>query len=407
MSASDTSKNSFECSKRSRSPFFYLSLGFFRDALWRLVLVCLITCPLCLVNAFVNVPAAGAATWPLDAPRGSVSLEFHESYSAHSKSYVHSGIDISAEAGSVVSAPCRGVITFCGSVPSGDSAVDGGGTGETMRAVSMTISSGQTVTLMPFESFAVKRGDKVVEGQELGILAASGDRSSSSAHLHMGLKRNGEYYDPLTLFGMSCSAGGAAALDNDAAVILPSESSDAGLEAGADASALAQGAGQEETATETSSATAAPDGQAVPDEESTASEGTRERFGSISSGDAVISKTDEDAESGIFDDLQSAVSGIATACSQQALGIVENLEQFAFESGIPFLALVTFLVALVIASAALCVGLAVRVVRRCGFTLGDSANSLLCSADGGDSMHKLFPAPGTSFITRGRLAQRR
>ncbi len=76
-----------------------------------------------------------------------------------------------------------------------------------MNAVSIKLDDGRTVTLMPFASTSVEVGDAVEEGQLLGTLAASGDRSSSATHLHMGLKDSAGYYDPMELFGATTSQG--------------------------------------------------------------------------------------------------------------------------------------------------------------------------------------------------------
>ncbi len=52
---------------------------------------------------------------------------------------------------------------------------------------------------MPFDQVAAERGARVSEGQRLGTLAATGDRSSTEQHLHVGLRRGSLYLDPLTL----------------------------------------------------------------------------------------------------------------------------------------------------------------------------------------------------------------
>lgn len=149
---------------------------------------------------------AFGATWPVSAPVSSVQVAFHDTYTAGAESYAHSGLDIPASAGLQISTPLAGTVRFTGAVPSGDSRVGGGSSvGKTMRAVSIAIADGRVITLMPFASIGVKAGQSVQEGEALGTLAASGDVSSPSPHLHMGLKRDSTYYDPMSLFGAASS----------------------------------------------------------------------------------------------------------------------------------------------------------------------------------------------------------
>lgn len=162
---------------------------------------------LLLFSLVLLVPhCAFAATWPVAGHRPSPSLGFHETYTAgisENRSYVHSGIDAPGSAGSQIVSPIAGTVCFTGSVPSGDSAANGGGAGQTMLGVSVKLADGRTVTLMPFEDVTVENGDSVEEGTVLGTLAPSGDRSSAATHLHMGLKRGSTYYDPMALFGLA------------------------------------------------------------------------------------------------------------------------------------------------------------------------------------------------------------
>ena len=155
----------------------------------------------------VHPARALAATWPLSVSGSSVQLGFQQTYTAGAKSYVHSGIDVPASAGLQIFSPLAGTVRFTGAVPSGDSRLgQQKSAGATMKAVSVQIADGRTVTLMPFASISVTRGQRVAEGQVLGTLAGSGDASSAGAHLHMGLKEDGVYYDPLSLFGITTGA---------------------------------------------------------------------------------------------------------------------------------------------------------------------------------------------------------
>lgn len=163
-------------------------------------------CALLLLSATAAPHAeAEAATWPVSSSQPAAAVGFHETYSAgntNDRTYVHSGVDASASAGSQIVSPIAGEVCFTGSVPSGDSSLNGGGPGQTMLGVSVKMPDGRTITLMPFAHIGVKKGDHVAEGEVLGTLAATGDRSMRAAHLHMGLKRGRVYYDPMSLFGM-------------------------------------------------------------------------------------------------------------------------------------------------------------------------------------------------------------
>ena len=52
---------------------------------------------------------------------------------------------------------------------------------------------------MPLARIDVARGDDLAEGTGVGVLAATGDASSSDAHLHVGARRGDLYVDPLGL----------------------------------------------------------------------------------------------------------------------------------------------------------------------------------------------------------------
>jgi murein DD-endopeptidase MepM/ murein hydrolase activator NlpD len=166
-------------------------------------LVCIFFILVCsfLVVQSLSSHYSYAATWPVSGKAQlSCSLEFHKQYVRAGKTYMHQGIDISASAGEDILAPVSGTVSFVGSVPSGDSLVNGGGSGQTMKAISIKMSSGKVLTLSPVEGIAVKRGASVSEGEVIASLAESGDRSSLCTHLHLGLKMGKTYYDPMTLF---------------------------------------------------------------------------------------------------------------------------------------------------------------------------------------------------------------
>lgn len=273
---------------------------------------------------------AFAAQWPLDSSRLSASLGYHQTYVRQGTTYVHSGIDIKGSSGAGIAAPCAGTVSFTGQVPSGDSGLKATEpeSGETMTAVSVKMEDGRTVTLMPFAGVNVKRGETVSEGQALGTLAAKGDRSSRAVHLHMGLKRNGVYYDPMTLFDFASSseqeaASAAAAATGTAPLAAAEPSVQPATSAGAAGSVSDSAAG---TAGESAAS------QSVEAVEPAASE--EASFGSISSGEVAWQPSvTEDA--GILSALQSRVAALGYACRAQLLMLEENLGHLAAVTGVP------------------------------------------------------------------------
>lgn len=294
-------------------------------ALFSLIIACTLCAPV----------AAQAATWPLAASARTVSCGFHATYTAGGQSYTHYGADLAASSGATVSAPCAGTVSYVGSVPSGDARVGTATTSDTtMTAVSVKLSDGRTVTLMPFASVSVTEGQAVAEGESLGTLAATGDVSSSGVHLHMGLKEGSTYYDPLTLFGMTSEESATA----DA-----SESATAAAAQGATASATAQAA---ETADASESASAAD--ELAADTASSLSEGVEAsqaaeaaeastQLGTISSGDvAYLPQTQQDAS--IAQRVGYLLQPLAQACASQLQALQGALLAFSERTGIPVIA---------------------------------------------------------------------
>ena len=150
---------------------------------------------LLFVSAFLLIGQSQAfAAWPIAASE-QVSLGFLDRYASSSaEAFTHHGVDIPAEAGAQVRAPVSGEISFVGSIPTDESSDS-----PTTLGVSIRIDDGRVVTLLPFSDVCVREGDSIGESEVLGMLAASGDRSSPTTHLHMGLKRGRTYYDPMEL----------------------------------------------------------------------------------------------------------------------------------------------------------------------------------------------------------------
>lgn len=136
--------------------------------------------------ALLAFPSAGIAAPPV-AGTPVVSLGFGERYGVPAK--VHSGIDVVVEAGDPARSAVAGVVTFAGLVPA---------TGGEFRvgAVSVQRENGHTVTLSPLEGLRVVKGDHVVLGQPVGLVAPGGDVSTTTNHLHLSERVSGRYVDP-------------------------------------------------------------------------------------------------------------------------------------------------------------------------------------------------------------------
>ena len=341
-----------------------------------------------LCNPFAT-EYAYAATWPVPTSQLSASIGFHETYSAGDKSYVHSGIDISASAGMQISSPLAGTVRFTGAVPSGDSRVSGTSDQKTMLAVSIELQDERVVTLMPFARVDVCAGEDVAEGERLGTLAESGDVSSSQTHLHMGLKQGNRYYDPLVLFGM--------ALDHSAGE-QPSSSEPAIADYGAPSSLPAAELSVEAHAQEmleSSNAVGAEASASI----------AQESFGVIETG-AYDWRPQAERPFSPAGAIGEVLEPLAAACADQAQSFLDALGGISRNTGIPVYVLVSLCAVLALAAgiALFCVilyliGPRVRVMWR-------NRKSSLSVREGGDSMHKLFPASGTAFISRSRMSPR-
>ena len=152
----------------------------------------------------VDISASGYA-WP--SP-GYTTINSYFGYrtspTAGASSY-HSGLDIGAPEGSTLIAVTSGEITFTGFL---------GGGGYTI-----TLTSGNIKFTYCHVSpnYIVKKGDKVVQGQVIGqvgpknVYGVKGNQykdengnptngATTGPHLHFGVRVNGDYVDPLTLF---------------------------------------------------------------------------------------------------------------------------------------------------------------------------------------------------------------
>src|SRR5436305_5854449 len=101
----------------------------------------------------------------------------------------HRGVDLGGTPGEPVLAAGPGVVAFAGTV---------GGTG----VVSIDHAGGLRTTYEPVTSI-VHSGQSVVAGQRIGTLLPGHPGCPVAACLHWGLRRGGEYLDPLSLLGFA------------------------------------------------------------------------------------------------------------------------------------------------------------------------------------------------------------
>ncbi|MGI6032289.1 MAG: M23 family metallopeptidase [Coriobacteriales bacterium] len=349
---------------------------------------------------------AQAATWPVPSSELLSSLGFHSTYMAgNEKSYVHSGLDIPASAGMQISSPVAGTACYVGDVPSGDSRVgmSGGADGETMCAVSVEMADGRRVTLMPVAEVYVQQGQHVAEGEALGTLAASGDASSAATHLHMGLKKGRTYYDPMTLFGVAGVGSAAPSNTSSDSSSNQREENETASETEQDAS-VAQGEG-------VSIGEASPAAQSLADDlvsdvrSSSSAPESQGELGKISSG-AVSWEPQEQSQGTPLRDV-FGLGNLVSACKSQLADLAQGLETVSQSSGIPITALcLCVLVLLAAVSAVVAYAFRSLVVPHVA-TLWKQAKNVLLPNNGGVSMSKLFPASGSAFFARSRLARRR
>lgn len=120
--------------------------------------------------------------WPVGGPRQVV-----EPFRAPAHDYGpgHRGVDIAAPAGSLVRAPADGVVAFCGTV------VD-------RPLLTIEHAAGLVSTFEPLDS-TLSPGDVVAAGDLIGTVATGGH--APSGLLHVGVRWDGRYINPLPLFG--------------------------------------------------------------------------------------------------------------------------------------------------------------------------------------------------------------
>ncbi len=144
-----------------------------------------------------------------------VVLGYGATYQGPGGLAVHQGVDLSGSAGDEVRSFAEGEVSFAGRVPSA-----GGGS-----ILCVTVRAGDdAVTVSPLERLKVARGDHVDVGTVLGTLAAQGDPSCDTTHVHISLRRRGVYIDPSGLLqaaAVPCAVPGEPASEPAAPVAPP------------------------------------------------------------------------------------------------------------------------------------------------------------------------------------------
>lgn len=120
--------------------------------------------------------------WPLSGPR-IITTPYRAP--AHEYGAGHRGVDIAADRGAVISAPSSGIVAFQGTV------VD-------RTLLTIEHPGGLVSTLEPVAS-QLAPGDAVAAGQPVGVVSAGGHTPPGAVHL--GVRLDGEYINPMLLFG--------------------------------------------------------------------------------------------------------------------------------------------------------------------------------------------------------------
>ncbi len=137
---------------------------------------------LVLVVATAPAQASGSWVWPVTGP---VIRGFDPPSSPYGSG--HRGIDIAAPVGSVVRAPAPGVVSFAGNV---------GG----HLFVTINHGGGLLSTCSFLSALLVRKGDTVAAGQPIA-LSGTGHAGDTTPNLHLGVRLNGQYVDPLDYLG--------------------------------------------------------------------------------------------------------------------------------------------------------------------------------------------------------------
>jgi murein DD-endopeptidase MepM/ murein hydrolase activator NlpD len=128
------------------------------------------------------VPGAGTWTWPVVGPVIGVFEPPETPFGSG-----HRGIDIAAPFGTIVVAPETGVVAFAGPVG-----------GELF--VTLDHGGGLTSTYSWLSEVQVRRGDVIARGAPIAR-SGRGHAGSTTPHLHLGVRQDGSYLDPMGFLG--------------------------------------------------------------------------------------------------------------------------------------------------------------------------------------------------------------
>ena len=125
---------------------------------------------------------AGGWTWPVVGP---VIQAFDPPDTPYGSG--HRGIDVAAEVGTTIVAPADGTVTFAGPI---------GG----YLFVTIDHGGGLSSTYSWLSAKLVRKGDRVLQDQPIA-LTGWGHPGAPIPHLHLGVKLDGAYVDPLSYLG--------------------------------------------------------------------------------------------------------------------------------------------------------------------------------------------------------------
>lgn len=146
------------------------------------------------VVAAAAVPESGGSTSAADDPRyplwqwpvaGARQVISPYRAPAHDYAAGHRGMDVTATVGAEVMAPADGVVAYRGTV------VD-------RPLLTIEHDGGFVTTFEPLVS-TLSPGDAVAEGDVIGTVATGGHADAGT--LHLGVRLEGEYMNPMLLFG--------------------------------------------------------------------------------------------------------------------------------------------------------------------------------------------------------------